>query len=147
VQEPNHYHEDHPGTKRAVEPDPPGSLLGGPSIYFAAFLVGDRRVPNPGDVFNMVWNKALEPRPRHIVDQYGDNKEMQVNVLEFPGGVQDDVWKTQQSTRRRSDGALQDDDPAQPSSKNKIPRASWRKETCSSSAASSGSETEGKVGN
>jgi hypothetical protein len=56
VQEPNHYHEDHPGTKRAVEPDPPGSLLGGPSIYFAAFLVGDRRVPNPGDVFNIVWN-------------------------------------------------------------------------------------------
>ena len=78
VHEPNHFLEDHPGTNRAAGKDQASNLHGGPSIYYAALWLDFKGYQHmdPGDQFNMVWNPALEARSRHIVERYGDNKDL-----------------------------------------------------------------------
>ncbi len=54
-----------------------------------------------GAVFNLVWNPALEARPRHINERFGDNMAMQTVVVEYPKGLPDHVRAAQEATRRK----------------------------------------------
>jgi hypothetical protein len=88
-----------------VDPDPlrNSTLAGGPSIYYKGLhveIVPYNKLPL-GAVFNLVWNPALEARPRHINERFGDNMAMQTVVVEYPKGLPDHVRTAQEATRRK----------------------------------------------
>ena len=78
-------------------------MAGGPSIYYVGLhveIVPYHKLQN-GQAFNLVWNPALEARPRHINEKFGDNMDMQTVVVEYPSGLPDHVRAAQEATRRK----------------------------------------------
>jgi hypothetical protein len=88
-----------------VDPDPlrNATLAGGPSIYYIGLhveIVPYNKLPI-GETFNLVWNPALEARPEHINERFGDNMAVQTIVVEYPRGLPDHVRAAQEATRRK----------------------------------------------
>ena len=78
------------GRQEVKQPKTRVDLFGGPSFYYKSMQVqvcNYRQMPK-GAYFELVWNPALESRPPHISQKYGEVSRRKVAVVATPPGYE-----------------------------------------------------------